>query len=106
MDERWQAIIAVGGFIQAEPEPVWEFIMRWGVNDCSDLRAAIATVLLEHLLEHHFDAYFPHVEKLARNDANFADTLSTCWAFGESKRPSNLTRLKALLKSLDGSTVT
>lgn len=103
VDDRWQAIIAVGEFIRTEPEPVWEFIERWGVNDCEDLRAAIATVLLEHLLEHHFDTFFLRVEELAMRDATFADTLSMCSAFGESKKPRNVKRLKALLESVDGS---
>jgi len=103
VDERWQAIIAVGEFVKTEPEPVWEFVVRWGVSDCEDLRAAIATVLLEHLLEHHFDTFFLRVEELAMRDAAFADTLSMCWAYGESKQPRNVNRLKALLESVDGS---
>lgn len=99
VDERWQAIIAVGDFIQSDPEPVWEFIARWGVDNCGDLRMAVATVLLEHLLEHHFDEFFPRVEELALSNANFADTVSSCWALGETKRPKNLQRLNALVES-------
>jgi hypothetical protein len=101
IDERWQAIIGIGEFIATDPEPIWEFIVRWGVNDSDDVRAAIATVLLEHMLEHHFDTFFTRIESLAVDDANFADTLSMCWAFGESKSPQNLGRLKALLESVD-----
>lgn len=51
-DPRWQAIIAVGGFIDTAPEPVWSFIRRWGRSPDADLRDAVATCLLEHLLEH------------------------------------------------------
>ncbi|MDB5323843.1 MAG: hypothetical protein JWN40_5474 [Phycisphaerales bacterium] len=50
-DPRWQAIIRVGTFIESHPEPVWEFARRWGKHAQADLRAAVATCLLEHLLE-------------------------------------------------------
>jgi hypothetical protein len=53
-DPRWQAIIAVGEHIESDPEVVWSFIRRWGSHRQEDLRDAVATCLLEHLLEHHF----------------------------------------------------
>jgi hypothetical protein len=49
-DPRWQAVIAVGEFVEAEPEAVWAFVERWGKHANEDLRSAIATCLLEHLL--------------------------------------------------------
>jgi len=49
-DPRWQAVIAVGEFIETDPEPVFAFAQRWGSSDNADLRMAIATCLLEHLL--------------------------------------------------------
>jgi hypothetical protein len=52
IDPRWQAIIKVAGFIESEPEAVWVFIVRWGCHEDEDLRTAVATVLLEHLLGH------------------------------------------------------
>ena len=48
-DPRWQAIIDVGDFIESDPELVWAFALRWGSSEDDDLRAAIATCLLEHL---------------------------------------------------------
>lgn len=30
IDPRWQGIIAVGAFIETEPDAVWSFIVRWG----------------------------------------------------------------------------
>ncbi len=49
-DERWQAIIPVGYFVEDEPEAIWPFVLKWGSHEQDDLRAAIATCLLEHLL--------------------------------------------------------
>ncbi len=77
-DARWQAIIAVGDYIQTDPEAVWEFVRRWGVHPQVDVRDAIATCLLEHLLEHHFKTILPRVEQAITEDRLFADTLLRC----------------------------
>ena len=44
LDPRWQAIIAVGEYVQTEPEAVWRFIRRWGGHPQEDLRDAMADV--------------------------------------------------------------
>jgi hypothetical protein len=95
LDPRWQAIIAVGEFIESDPDAVWEFIRRWGVGKDEDLRDAIATCLLEHLLEHHFAAYFPLVEHLALSGGLFADTFRRCWQLGQAEEPANAERFNA-----------
>ena len=99
-DPRWQAIIAVGEYIESEPEAVWSFIVRWGDHSQEDLRDAVATCLLEHLLEHHFSDYFPRVEQLAFDRPLFADMFQRCWKFGQSNEPTNSERFDDLQKSL------
>jgi hypothetical protein len=99
-DPRWQAILAVGNYIEREPEPVWGFISRWGGHPQEDLRDAIATCLLEHLLEYHFAAYFPQVEERALAEPLFGDTFLRCWRFGQSEEPGNAERFEALSKRL------
>jgi hypothetical protein len=61
-DPRWQAMIQIGDFIESEPEAVWQFVERWRVDADADVRSAVATCLLEHLLETNFAAFFPRVE--------------------------------------------
>jgi hypothetical protein len=100
LDERWQAIIEVGEFIETDPEPIWAFVSHWGCHSEWDLRAAIATCLLEHLLEHHFSRIFPRAEALALADSNFADTISQCSKFGQTEVPENARRFDALLAQL------
>lgn len=100
-DPRWQAIIRVGEYIESDPEPIWEFIRCWGSHPQEDLRNAIATCLLEHLLEYHFDVYFPQVEIAAPADPLFGDTFQRCWLFGQSKEPGNEERFRALQARLD-----
>jgi uncharacterized protein DUF6869 len=100
IDQRWQAIIAVGEFIETEPEAVWSFVLRWGSAPDKDLRMAITTCLLEHLLEHHFDNFIARIEQHARADAVFADTVCYCWRFGDSENRDRAARFDRLLASI------
>lgn len=88
-DPRWQAIIAVGEYVETDPEAVWQFTRTWGSHPQLDLSDAIATCLLEHLLEYHFAVYFPQVEQLTRADPRFADTFLKCAKFGQAEQPDN-----------------
>src|SRR6267378_7238627 len=97
-DPRWQAIIEVAEFVESEPLQVWEFAKRWGSSDQEDLRLAIATCVLEHLLEHHFELLFPKIEAAVRGNANLMETLRRCSKFGDAAIPANAERLERLLK--------
>jgi hypothetical protein len=103
-DPRWQAIIEVSEYIWSGPEEaveaVWQFIRRWGVHPQEDLRDAVATCLLEHLLQHHFAAYFPQVEELALADPLFGYTFERCWQFGQALEPGNAERFVGLREQL------
>ena len=84
-DPRWQAIIKIADFIPQEPEAIWPFVLKWGSHKDDDVRAAIATVLLEHLLEYHFDMLLPRIETAAKSNLWFGKTTSQCWKFGQAK---------------------
>jgi len=96
-DPRWQAFIAIGEFVEDEPEEVWDFTRRWGAHPDPDLRAAIATCLLEHLLEHHFEVMLPKIERAIREDPQFVETVRMCWAGGQAESPRNAARLAQLV---------
>jgi hypothetical protein len=95
-DPRWQAIIAIEDFVQEEPDAIWSFILRWGSSADEDLRTAVATCLLEHLLGCHFGLLFPRVEEAVRSDSLLADTFLKCWKFGQSKEEDNAKRFDGL----------
>jgi hypothetical protein len=97
-DPRWQAIIEIGMFIPTEPEAVWNFVERWGHHRNEDLRTAIATCLLEHLLEHHFLTFFDRIKARARQNRQFADTFSHCWKLGQSREVQNADHFDELAK--------
>lgn len=103
IDARWQAVIDVSEFIESEPEAVWLFARKWGAHSDADLRAAIATCVLEHLLEHHFDMFIARVEDAAATDQFFAETVSHCWTFvaaENSDRADRFNRLKASIRPM------
>ena len=97
IDPRWQAIIAVGEFVQTQPEAVWSFVERWGSSADKDLRAAIATCVLEHLLEYHFDDFISRVEKAALANPLFGDMVSYCSKFGQAEEQGRAARFDRLL---------
>jgi len=99
-DHRWQAIIAVAEFVETNPKELWEFTAKWGCHRSEDLRMAIATCILEHLLEHHFRVVFPKASALARSNANFAQTLRMCSLFGQAARASNARAFRTLVKEV------
>ena len=100
MDPRWQAIMLVEEHIEEHPDEVWRFARKWGTHANADLRTAIATLLVEHLLEYHFSRIFPLVSGACRQSARFADTVNRCWALGQAKKPANMRRLRALLNEV------
>jgi hypothetical protein len=102
MDERWQRIIDIGQYIESDPEPVWEFVGRWGGHQDEDLRMAVATCLLEHLLGKHFDSIFPRVEQRVLADPVFAETFCVCYKMRQSELPQNEARWDALIERISG----
>ena len=97
IDPRWQAIIAVAEHVQSEPLAVWEFASRWGANEDEDLRDAIATCVLEHLLEHHFALIFPLVVRRAAEAPLMVDTVRRCWKLGAAGEVENADQLMRFL---------
>ena len=97
-DPRWQAIILVGDFIESDPLPVWEFAAKWGRHPSKDLRMAIATCLLEHLLEYHFDLIFPRIQEAVRQSKRFRATLGICAKCGQAEKARNSRRLDSLTR--------
>jgi hypothetical protein len=93
---RWQALILVGAGIEREPELVWDVITEEGSSRDDDMRTGVATVLLEHLLDEHFETYFPMVrERVLSGDDLFTDTLSGCWL----SDPSRKKRIASLVRN-------
>lgn len=76
------------------------FALRWGQSVDADLRGAISTCLLDHLLEHHFDAFIERVELESGRSRLFALTVCGCWKFGETKTRERSARFDRLVRSI------
>jgi hypothetical protein len=99
-DHRWEVIIKVGEHIETNPQEVWLFIRKWATHPDDDLRMAIATCLLEHLLEYHFNEYFPKVREACHQSKRFAWTFDMCAQFGQANHPENSKLFKELKNEL------
>ena len=99
-DQRWQSVIQIGDYVENYPNEVCHFAEQWGTHPSQDLRMAIATCLLEHLLEYHFEQIFPLVEKASIRSMRFAETFGYCFEFGQTLEPENQKRVAALRKTI------
>jgi hypothetical protein len=77
-DPRWQAIIDVGEYLGSDPQSVWTFIEELHNTQDEDLQSALATCLLEHLIEQH-PQYRVRAERLAAKSPEFHRMLEMCW---------------------------
>lgn len=80
-DCRWQALIVVGEYARTTPEAIWWCVRRYGASSDADLRAGVATVLLEHLFEHHPEYRAQAAKCILRGNSRLRDTFSLCWSF-------------------------
>lgn len=99
---RWQAASALGEFSASDPERIWPLVVKHGSRRHADARMAIATSVLEHILENHFDAFFPRVAAIARSSLWFHHTFSSCWQLGQAKLPRNARRWRRLKRYRHG----
>ena len=101
-DTRWQAAIVLGAYSETDPEAIWPFTVKHGSSNNEDTRTAIATCVLEHILEYHFQAFFIRVQHLIQHgNSNFAGAFLICWQFGQAKLPGNLEQFKILTKQAE-----
>ena len=85
-DIRWQAFIVLGDYLPTRHREIWRIILRYGISPNRDVQTAVGTILLEHLLEQHFDTYFPLLARAMRAEPNLARTAAVCWRFGVPRR--------------------
>jgi hypothetical protein len=71
-----------------------------GASPDEDLRNAIATYLLEHLLEHHFDRFIAPVEQQALADRLFGDMPRRIFKCGQAEEPDRSKRLDRLFRAI------
>jgi hypothetical protein len=90
-DCRWQAAIVVGHFIPDRPDSVWRVIVRYGKSAEPDLAAALATALLEHLLDRHGSRYLRRLKPLvAAPGSPYRDLVRMTWRSGACNQARRL----------------
>jgi hypothetical protein len=98
VSKAWAAAAELGEYALDCPEKVWPLVIQFGSSSEEEMRQAIATCVLEHVLEYHFDEYFPLIEaEGSKGNLDFVDTLRLCWKFGKSLEPSRAKRWETFL---------
>lgn len=81
-DCRWQAGIIVGDYIEDCPSEVWEVMLEYGPDADDDMLDLLGTVVLEHILERHFDEFFVRIEqRILAGEAWLRNVLMRCWKY-------------------------
>src|SRR5882724_11959274 len=81
--QRWTAASAAGDLIPTKPRSVWNLILKYGSYSNEDVRSAVASCMLEHLLESNFEEYFPLLKtQIIEGNILLTDTFRRCWKFG------------------------
>lgn len=95
---RWEAAEAAYELVASQPQIAWDIVVSHGDNPLEDVRDAVATCILEHLLEHYFHEYFPLLEReIVSGRTLLGDTFRRCWKFGQAELPENSTRWNKLV---------
>lgn len=95
---RWQAAIALGCYCENDPSLIWPLVVKWGSSENDDVRAAISTCVLEHILEYHFEEYFYKLSEIVQSgNIYFRDSLKICYKLGQAKLPHNSKSFDRLL---------
>lgn len=82
---RWRTFLLVGEYIRDFPSKVWPFIVKYGAVPNKDIRNGVASCLLEHILEYHYDKYLPEVEKLLFSNKNYIYIFKGSFFFGDEE---------------------
>jgi hypothetical protein len=96
---RWQSLIIIGEFLDKYPNDIFNLIVKYGSSKDEDMRTAVATILLEHLLEKDFKKYFSLYKNISKDNSYLLDTLSKCWVNKSNSRKQK--EINSYLKSFN-----
>ena len=100
---RGQSFIILGDFVRDYknprpcPDKIWPLIVKWGSVKNKDIRTGVACFLLEHLLQYHFDKFFPKVKEVIESgNRRFGYTLAYCYKLGQAEETENAKKFDAI----------
>lgn len=97
--DRWAAAAELSEHVVSNSDRIWPTVLELASSDVEDIRQAVATNVLEHILEHDFDRFFPLIEsEVKRGNENLRDSVRLCWKFGQSLDRRRSERWDALVE--------
>lgn len=89
-EDIWKGAAKLSEFGFGSPERIWNTVVKYGSRENEELQRAIATCVLEHILERHFDEYFPKIKQVVlAGNRHFQRTFLMCGKFGQACEKSN-----------------
>ncbi len=94
-DKAHESWFTSGTLAESNPEAAWALTLAL-IDRLPDERLdLVAAVVLEHILEHHAEAFVSLVELQAARDPRFRECLATVWLVDDYASPAVLARLNA-----------
>lgn len=98
---RWHAAASLTDYAYRTPGYLWPVVLSYGSSEDIDLRQAVATCLLEHILEKHFSRFFPRLKaEIESGNDLLGETFLLCAKFGQSNLPQNSSSWEAMRRRL------
>jgi hypothetical protein len=95
----WEIAIGMGDDALTRPNVIWDDVasaLRFADDDGI---TAIATCILEHVLENSFDDYIGRVEaEIASGNRNMLEALKRSWKFEQAKTNENSARWDGIIE--------
>ena len=90
--ESW---FASGELAESDPEAAWTLTLALIERLPDERLDLVGAVVLEHILEHHAEAFVSRVELQAAQDPRFRECLATVWLVDDYASSAVLARLNA-----------
>ena len=98
----WEIAGAMGDDALTRPNAIWDDVasaLRYAEDDGI---TAIASCILEHVLENSFDEYIGRVEaEIASGNRNMLEALKRSWKFEQAKTSANSERWDRIIERWD-----
>jgi hypothetical protein len=89
-EDIWKGAAKLSEVVFGGPERIWNTVVKYGSQENEELQRAIALCVLEHILERHFDEYFPKIRQVfLAGNRHFRRTFLMCGKFGQACERSN-----------------
>jgi len=94
---RGKALGDLSSLVDSWPHKLWPVAVRLAHNADAEVAELVPALILEHILESHFDLYYPHIrDAIETGDRRMVEMLDGCWRVGQARERQD--EIDALLR--------